>query len=356
MRRFTILLFSAIIIGLIFRIDAVDSRALPMMTETLAPTESATQTSPALTPILPLTGVTSPVHDPTLIKDGSLYYIVSTGAGIPIHCSPDMLTWDNCGKVFRVYPAWVYKTIPGVTDLWAPDLVFWGGKYHLYYAASSFGSNHSAIGLATNLTLNQDSPDYNWADEGEVISSQTTDDFNAIDPNLITDQNGQRWLAFGSFWTGIKMRKIDSVTGKLAADDTTLYSLARRPGNGPIEGAFVTFANDYYYLFVSFDFCCKGIDSTYKIMVGRSRQVTGPYVDRDDKPMMNGGGTLVYAGTARWRGPGHNSIYIENGVYWMVYHAYDAQMNGTPTLQIEAIQWDNDKWPVLSNTAVRDRR
>jgi arabinan endo-1,5-alpha-L-arabinosidase len=279
-----------------------------------------------------LTGVTAPIHDPTLVRAGGIYYVFATGQGIPIHCSKDMIYWDNCGKALPAYPAWVYKAVPGVTDLWAPDVVFWDWKFHLYFSASTFGSNRSAIGLATTVTLDPDSPNYKWVDEGEVISSQRTNDYNAIDPNPVTDQDGKRWLMFGSFWTGIKMRRVDSTTGKLSADDPTLYSLACRPGNTSIEGAFITYRNSYYDLFVSFDSSCKGVDSIYRIMVGRSRQIVGPYVDRDGKPMMNGGSSQIYAGSERWRGPGHNSIFVENEVYWMVYHAYDADMIGAPTL------------------------
>jgi len=315
--------------------------AVPTLSGTMPGTQSAAAGS-----ILTLTGITSPIHDPTVVKDGNQYYVVATGQGIPIHCSPDMLVWDDCGVVFKVYPYWVYQNIDGVTALWAPDLVFWNGKWHLYYAASTFGSNHSAIGLATNVTLDRSRKDYKWVDDGAVIFSQKTDDFNAIDPNLVTDQSGQRWLVFGSFWTGIKMRKIDSATGLLDQSDPTLYSLASRPGVTAIEGSYITWRDGYYYLFASFDFCCRGVASTYKIMVGRSAQITGPYVDKNETPMLAGGGSLIYAGSDRWRGPGHNSIYIENGVYWMVYHAYDAQSSGTPTLRIEALQWDAAGWPV----------
>lgn len=308
---------------------------------TALPTESAAPPAD----ILPLTGVTSPVHDPTLIKDGAMYYVFSTGPGIPIYCSPDLLAWSPCGRVFQTYPAWLYQAVPNLTDLWAPDITYWNGKYHLYYAASSFGSNRSVIGLATTITLNQDSKDYRWVDEGKVFSSQPPDNYNAIDPNLAFDQDSQHWLLFGSFWTGIKMIKIDATTGKPFDEDTRIYSLARRPANGPIEGAFSTYRDGYYYLFVSFDFCCKGVNSNYKIMVGRSKQITGPYIDRDGKPMENGGGSLVYAGSDRWRGPGHNAIFIENGAYYLVYHAYDAQRNGTPTLRIAVLGWDKDGWP-----------
>ena len=332
--------------GLLLALLTAVSSSPTVDTSAVQGTQVATMSASASSPILNLTGVTSPVHDPTLVKDGDTYYVVATGQGISISCSKDMLNWDICGKVFSIYPEWVYREIKGITTLWAPDLVFWDGKWHLYYAASTFGSRRSAIGLATNVMLDQDSPDYKWVDGGEVISTQPTDDYNAIDPNLVTDQDVQRWLVFGSFWSGIKMRKVDSATGKLSSDDSMLYSLASRPGITAIEGAFITHHDDYYYLFASFDLCCKGVDSTYKIMVGRSNKITGPYVDRNGKAMMEGGGSLVYAGSDRWRGPGHNSIYIENRTYYMVYHSYDAKANGVPTLRIEALSWDSDGWPV----------
>jgi arabinan endo-1,5-alpha-L-arabinosidase len=332
-------------------VNAANTDRIPALLQTQAATPAAT-----LQPsILPLTGVTSPVHDPTLVKDGNMYYVVSTGPGISIHCSEDMLSWDTCGKVFPFPPAWIYKAVPNVGDLWAPDLIYWNGLYHLYYAASSFGSNHSAIGLATNTTLDQGSKAYKWVDQGMVISSEVTDNFNAIDPNLVIDQNKQPWLVFGSFWSGIKMRKIDAATGKLDPTDATLYSLAGRPGNGPIEGAYIVYHGGYYYLFVSFDFCCRSVDSTYKIMVGRSDKIDGPYVDREGLPMITGGGSLIYAGDARWRGPGHNMVYVENGVDWLVYHAYDADMNGVPTLRIEALQWDSGGWPVSPSALLAAR-
>jgi arabinan endo-1,5-alpha-L-arabinosidase len=98
----------------------------------------------------------------------------------------------------------------------------------LYYAGSTFGSRRSVIGLATNVTLDPNRPDYAWVDEGEVIASSPTDDWNAIDPNLVLDENQQPWLAFGSYWSGIKLRKVDAATSKLATDNPQLYALASR--------------------------------------------------------------------------------------------------------------------------------
>lgn len=326
---------------------------------TLAPAFPTATPAASVTPVLQLTatldkelsvmivdptGLVTNVHDPTMIKTGGMYYLVSTGPGIPIHCSKDMKVWDSCGRVFSANPDWVVKAIEGVKDLWAPEIVFNDGRFYLFYAASTFGSNHSAIGLVTNATLDPKSPEYAWVDQGEVISSQKSDNYNAIDPNLAFDKDGQPWLLFGSFWSGIKMVKVDPVTFKPTTGEK-LISLAANPNTDAIEGAFVTRRGDFYYLFVSHDFCCKGVMSSYNIRVGRSKDITGPYLDRDSKPLTEGGGTLVYKGSNRWRGPGHNSIYIEGDTYYMVYHSYDANANGVPTLRIEALEWDPDSWP-----------
>ena len=205
--------------------------------------------------------------------------------------------------------------------------------------------------MATNVTLDPESPDYRWQDEGLVIASRLTDNWNAIDPNFVLDGEGQPWLAFGSYWSGLKLRKLDPATGKLAANDTTLYSLAQRVGgNTAIEAPFIFQHGDYYYLFVSFDACCQGAASTYNVRVGRAETITGPYVDQAGVPMLEGGGTLILSAYDRWRGPGHNGLYQdEAGTDWLVYHAYDAKEVGIPKLRIEAISWDEAGWPQLAS-------
>ncbi|MBN1312701.1 MAG: arabinan endo-1,5-alpha-L-arabinosidase [Anaerolineae bacterium] len=316
--------------------EATPAQTVPTLTTDVAETNAM---------ILEPVGDVTHVHDPVMIKDGDMYYLFSTGLGISVRRSTDMLTWESCGRVFRTYPSWLLETVPDVRELWAPDIIFHNGKYYLFYTASSFGVNHSAIGLATNITLDQESPGYEWVDQGVVIASQKSDNYNAIDPNLAFDENGQPWLAFGSFWSGIKLIEIDPQTFK-PTPDAELIAIAARPDNTAIEGAFITHRGDYYYLFVSHDFCCRGINSNYKIMVGRSKNITGPYVDSGGRPMMEGGGNQVYAGSDRWRGPGHNSIFIEDDTYWMVYHSYDAEAEGIPTLHIEALKWDSYRWPL----------
>ena len=308
--------------------------------------------------ILEPTGHIQPIHDPVLTQEGDTYYVYSTGSRLIIHCSQDMVEWRWCGRVFERNPGWVTDAIPGVGDLWAPDISFFAGKWHLYYSASTFGSNRSLIGLVTNTTLDPDSPDYAWIDEGEVIASRPGDDWNAIDPNLAFDAAGQPWLAFGSYWSGIKLRKIDPATGKLAADDSTLYALATRSRSGgapgAIEAAFIIQHDGAFYLFVSFDACCQGVESTYHVRVGRAAQITGPYVDRDGKALLDGGGTLLLSAYDRWRGPGHNGIFQDGATDWLVYHAYDAREVGIPKLRIEALTWDAEGWPHAPSAALVD--
>jgi hypothetical protein len=154
----------------------------------------------------------------------------SAESEIPIRCSTNLLDWKRCGSAFDSLPQWATNEITRARGAWAPDISFFNGKFHLYYALSSFGVNESAIGLAVNDTLDQSSPRYQWVDQGLVVRSRPgADDFNAIDPNLVIEDARNVWLCWGSFWGGIKMRRIDPRTGKLSATDTNLYSLASRP-------------------------------------------------------------------------------------------------------------------------------
>ncbi len=318
---------------------------------------SAQESTPTVTAstdfsALELTGDIRYVHDPVIIKEGDTYYLYCTGPRIPTRSSKDLHDWQPVKpRALPKTPQWAKDYVPTATDIWAPDISFYNDKYYLYYAVSTFGSNHSCIGLETNVTLNPEDPAYKWEDQGMVIASDKPDSYNCIDPNRIVDTDGNSWLAFGSFWTGIKMRRLDNETGLLSKEDTKLYPLAQRFVQfDPIEGVFIIHKGDYYYLFASFDFCCKGVDSTYHVVVGRSETVTGPYVDKDDKEMLKGGGTQVTFPTSRWRGPGHNGILQESGKEWIVYHSYDAQAGGVPTLRIVPLQWDKDGWPFTTDT------
>ena len=310
-------------------------------------------------------------HDPSIAKDGATYYVFATGKApeggqFPMRCSEDLVTWRRCGHVFDEIPKWIQERSPGTKELWAPDISFTHGMYRLYYAYSLFGVNTSGIGLALNKTLDAKSPDYKWVDQGLVLDSKQADDFNAIDPNYIEDAAGHAWLSFGSFWGGIKMRALDASSGMLSASDTKLYSLAARvkpehpapqkfdpehptlpPDWQAIEAPFIVRHAGYYYLFVSYDLCCRGTRSTYHTMVGRSNSVTGPYVDRAGVPMQQGGGSLLLGPNKKWLGPGGESLlHLADGSDIIVFHAYDGT-TGRPALQISTIVW-KEGWPLAA--------
>lgn len=323
---------------------------LPRLIQSQAATPEATSEAGSMS--IEVAGSIRQVHDPVIIKGEDAYYLFCTGNGIPVRRSTDLVNWENPFRntVFQRVPDWALEMVPGASNIWAPDISYYNDKYHLYYAVSTFGSNRSVIGLATNATLNTDDDAFEWVDQGLVVESNRGNNYNAIDPNLVIDTDGVPWLSFGSFWTGIKMLRLDYATGKPANGQNLLAGLAQRFENsGSVEGPFIIRHDDYYYLFVSFDFCCRGADSTYRVMVGRSEAVTGPYVDRDGVRMLEGGGTQVTFPTERWRGPGHNGILQENGVDYIVYHAYDAESQGVPTLRINQLAWDADGWPLPVN-------
>lgn len=295
---------------------------------------------------LPVSGSINGVHDPVIAEENGRYYLFSTDPGISIRCSSDLLEWQLCSAVFFGLPDWIKEEVPAVGELWAPDISFYNGKYQLYYSASTFGDNTSAIGLATNVTLDPNHPDYAWQDQGLVIRSGENDNWNALDPSFVLDTEGQAWLTFGSFWSGIKLVKLDPETRK-SVENAELYPLANRPGSTAVEAPYIHHHNGFYYLFVSFDQCCEGIDSTYNIRVGRSESITGPYLDKEGVAMLEGGGTLLKEGGERYKGPGHNVVFQHNGQDYLVYHAYDAEDFGTSKLRIERLQWQ-DGWPILS--------
>ncbi|MEU0557243.1 arabinan endo-1,5-alpha-L-arabinosidase [Dactylosporangium sp. NPDC006015] len=278
------------------------------------------------------------VHDPTVVKrpDGT-YLVAHTGTNIALKTSTDRVAFRNAGSVFPGGASWTSPYTGGSRNLWAPDLSFRNGRYYLYYSASTFGSNHSAIFLATSTTGASGS----WTNQGLVVESRTSDNFNAIDPNLLVDDQGRWWLSFGSFWTGIKLIPLDPATGKRSG--TTMHSLA---SYGPgIEAPFIVKRGAWYYLYVSFDRCCQGASSTYRVMVGRSASPTGPYVDRAGLAMTSGGGTQVLASHGSVHGPGHEAVLADSDGDQLVYHYYAD--NGASLLGINRLGYDAAGWPYV---------
>jgi arabinan endo-1,5-alpha-L-arabinosidase len=284
-------------------------------------------------------------RDPsTIVKCKDEFWVFYTGHGIPSFHSQDLVKWEPGPPVFQTAPEWIAAAVPGNKNMnyWAPDIIHLGDQYLLYYAVSSFGKITSAIGLATTPTLDPADPAYHWTDRGIVIQSHEGGDFNAIDPSVFHDTNGTLWLAFGSYWSGIKLTQLDSKTGKRLNPDAPLTALAY---NKSIEASCLYKHGGYYYLFVNWGSCCRGVNSTYNIRVGRSKKVTGPYIDKEGVDMLKAGGSLLLSNNGPLFGPGHAGILIDKGKSWFTSDFEgDSRMGGKATLAIMPLTWKSG-WP-----------
>jgi arabinan endo-1,5-alpha-L-arabinosidase len=297
-------------------------------------------------------------HDPALVvgEEGEPWFVYSTGDvrvgfGAPqIRRSDDGgRTWEQVGTAWDASddPEWVREEIDGVGNFWAPELIEHDGTWYLYYSASTFGSNDSAIGLRTATTLDPADPDFGWTDQGMVLRSRAGEDFyNAIDPGVVEDADGNPWMFFGSFWGGVHVVPLEWPSGMVAGDAEPVR-VATRAGvpENAIEAPYVVERDGWYYLFVSWDKCCSGVDSTYRIVVGRSRDVTGPYVDAAGRDMSLGGGTEVLATSGSMIGPGGQSLSGDSSDTYLGYHFYDGDDGGAFRLAIQRLAWV-DGWPV----------
>jgi len=307
------------------------------------------------------------VHDPVMIQQDGKFYLFSTGPGITWYQSNDLTHWRKLGRVFEGQPTFARTVAPGFDDhIWAPDIIEKDGRFYLYYSVSAFGKNTSGIGVTVTDSLDPSSAKFGWRDQGLVLQSVPgRDNWNAIDPAVVADEQGHYWLAFGSFWSGLKMARLDASLTRLAQPEQWV-DLAARPatstpaqvstdvrasetsaaGTGAIEAPFIFKKAGWYYLFVSFDNCCRGKNSTYKVMVGRSRSLQGPYLDQHGVDLRQGGGSLVIAGNERWQALGHNAAYSFNGHDYLVLHAYETADNYLQKLRILPMTFV-DGWPVV---------
>ncbi len=293
------------------------------------------------------------IHDPSVIEIDGSFAAFGTGAqgptkgAIRTKTSPDGVRWTDAGVIGEGAPAWAKDALGyRPVNVWAPSVSKRGGTAFLYYALSTFGGNEGAIGLMTSEAFDVAAPSANWTDRGLVLKSDPRDDFNAIDPFRIDLSDGRAFLAFGSFWSGIKLRELDPATGKLIPEDTPMIPLASRHG-GAIEAASILEHDERFYLFVSFDQCCKGVASTYNIRVGRADRIEGPYLDREGRSMLDRGGTLVLGTTGRFIGPGGQEPVKTAKGEMLVYHYYDGADAGVAKLELAPIRWSSDGWPGL---------
>ncbi len=333
----------------------------------------------------PMAFVTDTVmaHDPVMAFENGIYYLLSTGNGLQWATSKDRRSWVVQPTPFIEHiPEWTQDSVPGFHNhVWAPDIIRWHDRWWLTYSCSTFGKNTSAIGLMSSDRLNGQ-----WKDEGCLVKSEAKrNDWNAIDSNIAIDENDTPWLVWGSFWDGIQIArlewKVDSgkfatapVSSSDAVANSTLSTLncktiARRymkgdpkaaenptskfAGRNSIEAPFIFKKNGWYYLFVSWDYCCRGAKSNYRVAVGRSKNIAGPYLDREGKDMLVGGGTLFLEGDKKeYEAAGHCAAYTfttpqgdEEDIF--ICHGYSTKLKGMAILIQRPIKWTADGWPTL---------
>lgn len=323
--------------------------ALPIWAEALGPAD----------PSRPLTGELA-AHDPSLYVDGSGHWVFATGKGLARLHSRNGLHWERRPAVFSAAtrPVWWAQAVPAHRekdeglDVWAPKLFAHAGRLWVMYSISTFGRNTSAMGLASvPLEAGPGAAPAAWRDDGLLLASREGDDFNAIDPDVFTDVRDTLWMAWGSWWQGLRAARLDPVTLRpVLHGEAAVLALARRRGG--IEAPTLVQRPDAVYLFMSWGLCCKGVDSSYEIRVGRSPAMGQPFTDPVGRPLMDGGGSLLLAGQrgadARWFGPGHQDVHTAPTGDTLVWHAYDAGAGGQPRLRSAALRWGADGWPRLA--------
>ena len=342
------------------------------------------------------------VHDPAMAYEDGTYYLLSTGQGLQWATSKDRRSWVVQPTPFiEELPQWTRDSVPGFrSHVWAPDIVRWHNRWWLTYSCSTFGKNTSAIGLMSADRLNG-----TWRDEGCIVKSQERrDQWNAIDSNIAIDSDDQPWMVWGSFWDGIQIGGLSVESSELSVESSGLSvessglsvessglrvessgvsvessglsvessglrvkgvkTIARRyrvgdpdaaenptskfAGRNAIEAPFIFSHDGYYYLFVSWDYCCRGAKSNYRVVVGRSKSIDGPYVDRDGKPMLEGGGMLLLEGDKQeYEAAGHCAVYRFGQEDVFICHGYSTQLNGASILIQRKLGWTADGWPEL---------
>jgi arabinan endo-1,5-alpha-L-arabinosidase len=286
------------------------------------------------------------MHDPsTVVVHDGRFYAYGTGAGIPISVSDDGWTWRRLGTLMQAVPGG--RPGPDViarggNNTWAPDVIRSGDNYFVYYSAPGTQPK-AAIGLLVGTTLDPESPDYKWEDAGPVVWSDGVEDSNAIDPGVFRDPaNGSLWLTYGSYFGYIRLVQLDPNTGKRLHPNGKPVNIAI---NG--EASIVIFRDGWYYLLMTRGSCCAGANSSYHIRMGRSRRITGPYLDNIGIDMLKGGGKLFLGSAGRFVGPGHFGLLdLGDGVQkFSLHYEADLDRGGISVLDIRPLLW-RDGWPV----------
>lgn len=293
-------------------------------------------------------------HDPSrIVFNKGFYYYFSTGDKIRMHYSADMIHWNvGPSPLLNGVPQWAKRAVPlnGGDFVWAPDLFFNPATnlWTMFYAYSSWGSQTSVIGALTSPDLTLDSV---WQDAGPVVASDSARNYNAIDPCPLyvpgrTPTTGSLYLSFGSYWTGIKGVQLNPTTLK------PIGAIAALAGNTTwidMEGSYIWSNGGYYYLFYTQGTCCQGVNSTYHILMGRSKAPLGPYSDESGQSLLSGGGTPFYARNGSVIGPGQPGISVLDNIVRASFHYYDGNADGSPKLGIQSLLTDSNGWPVMGS-------
>ena len=291
-------------------------------------------------PIIPVS-----VPDPTVIRaDDGYFYLYGTENthNLPIYQSKDMVNWKFVGTAFtdKTRPKW-----DGNHSLWAPEIRYINGKYVLYYSWAKWGVEwESNVGVAVS-----DSPKGPFVDKGCVIDANAPEVNvqNSID-QFFYEEKGKKYMFWGSF-RGLYVTELtdDGLSVKRNADGS--LALRKQVAGNAFEAVNIYKKGKYYYMFASVGSCCEGAKSTYKTVVGRSKDLLGPYVDKEGKPMLENGYTVVIEGNEDWAGPGHNAIITkdDSNHEWIIYHGYkrDKADEGRVVL-MDRLQWE-DGWPMV---------
>ena len=287
------------------------------------------------------------IHDPsTIIKCGDEFWVYYTGNGLNSYHSKDLLHWERVPRVITEMPKWVTDVVPEQRgNYWAPDITYHNKQYLLYYAASRFGQRTNAPSASppTSRSIPKPRTIFGTTKASSSKLPTTTTTTPSI-PALSKGMPAPFGCRFGSYWSGIKLIQLDPLTGKRIAPDSPIHALAY---NRSIEASAIYHHGDYYYLWVNWGTCCRGVNSTYDIRIGRSKEITGPYLDKTGTDMLKGGGTLFLDTTGAFIGPGHAGILADGDKYWFSCHYYDGTQNGASFLAIRPLRWGPDGWPFL---------
>lgn len=282
--------------------------------------------------------------DPSVVQapDGAFY---AYGTGGTCRKSYDLVNWEDMGIALK-RPTWndsvrtdkEGKVHPMRFSLWALDVSRVGKKYLVHYASAYWGNEtRTGLGVAEGTSPTE------FTDCGKMFCSTEIGVQNSIDPCYVKDK-GKKYLIWGSF------RRL--YMGRLTKDGKRIKNpshLTQVAGTA-FEGAMVYKRKGYYYLFASVGTCCEGAKSTYHTVVGRSKKLAGPYVDRQGGRMLDNHYETVIKGNDRWKGPGHNSEIItdKEGDTWLLYHAYDAlDPEKGRVMLLDKLLWDEEGWPYV---------